>query len=70
MKGREQFEKEIVALVKIPNMSQTVSDVCLTVAALYAETLCTDEVFSLCLDLQRSGRISFLMAANGAITVY
>lgn len=70
MKGREQFEREIVALVKRPHVSQTVADVCLAVAALHAETLCSDEVFSLCLDLERAGRISFMMAADGTISVY
>jgi len=70
MNGREQFENEIVALVKRPHVSQMVSDICLAVAALHAETLCADEVFSLCLDLERSGRISFMMTADGSITVY
>jgi hypothetical protein len=70
MKNRDQLETQIVAFVKRRHVSQTVSEVCLAIAALHAETLCSDEVFSLCLDLERAGRISFMMAADGTINVY
>jgi hypothetical protein len=70
MKGREQFENSVITLVKRPHVTLTVSTVCIAVAALYPESLCADEVFSLCLDLERTGRISFMMTADGTITVY
>ena len=70
MKNRELFENEIVALIRNTQLSQTLSEVCLAITALHADVLCADEVFSLCLDLERPCRISFMMDATGLITVY
>jgi translation elongation factor EF-Ts len=74
MLSDEQVKDQIVALVKssmnASGATDTVQAICVRVAALNPEDYTADEVFHLCLALQRDAQISFLMAADGTISVY
>jgi hypothetical protein len=74
MLSTDQIKDQIVALVKssmkADGSTPTVQSVCVCVATLNSEDYTADEVFQLCLVLQRDGEISFLMSADGDISVY
>jgi len=69
-----QLEALIICHVKntidADGNSPTLPAVCVMFASMNPDTFCTNEVFSVCLDLERNGHISFLMVADGTITVY
>ena len=69
-----QLEALIICHVKntidANGMTPALPAVCLMFSAMHPETFCADEVFSVCLDLERNGHISFLMHSDGVISCY